>query len=266
MSLYTKVEVSEQQLEGLVQQHPELIETGLVYLDHQKQATGKRLDVLMVDSGHALVVAELKVVEDDNMLVQGLDYYDYVSSHLESYIRHYKEHSIEPMQKVRLVLIAPDFSQTLVNRCKWLNLPVSLFTFSCLKFEGQDDIVPVFLEREIPSFSKPPELHTSAEVLSYITDDTVRDKAETVLNEIRGWAPGNTSLDAIQGCISLKVNNRVFGYLYPKRRYYLIQTYDPNDEWRDYPVKDEEDLANAKMVLKEAMERRSRTSLQTGLQ
>ncbi len=34
----------------------------------------------MVDSGKSLIVAELKAVEDDGMLLQGLDYYDYVSA------------------------------------------------------------------------------------------------------------------------------------------------------------------------------------------
>lgn len=237
MSLYTKVKISEQRLESLVQQHPELIENGLVYLDHQKQAIGRRLDVLMVDSGGALIVAELKVVEDDGMLVQGLDYYDYVSSHLEGYARQYKGHSIDPTQKVRLLLVAPDFSQTLVNRCKWLDLPISLFTYGCLQFDGQEDVVPVFQEREIPASSKSPEVHTIDEVLSYITDGTVRSKADSILTDIKGWKPGNISLDAIKGCISLKVNNRVFGYFYPKRQYYLIQTYDSNDEWQDYAIK-----------------------------
>jgi hypothetical protein len=105
-----------------------LIEEGLVYLDHQNAAAGGRLDVLMVDSGKSLVVAKLKVTQDDGMLLQGLDYYDYVSNHAESYARLYKTHSIDPTEQVRLFLIAPLFSQTLVNRCKWLDIPISLFT------------------------------------------------------------------------------------------------------------------------------------------
>jgi hypothetical protein len=130
---YTKADVSEQQLEDLVRVHAGLIEEGLVYVDHQKPAAGGLLDVLMVDSGRALVVAELKVVQDDEMLLQGLDYYDYVSSHIESFSRLYKAHSIDPTQQVRLILVAPSFSQSVVNRCKWLSIKVSLFTYTCLK-------------------------------------------------------------------------------------------------------------------------------------
>src|SRR5580704_248527 len=129
MKSYTKVTVPEQQLEELVRRGPGMIEEGLVYVDHQRRAAGGRLDVLLVDSGKSLVVAELKVVEDDGMLFQGLDYYDYVSTNVESFARLYNPKSkscsveIDPTQPVRLVLIAPDFSQTLVNRCKWLDVP-----------------------------------------------------------------------------------------------------------------------------------------------
>src|SRR3990170_2588775 len=155
MKRYTKADVSEQELEDLVRRHAGLIEDGLVYVDHQKPAARGRLDVLMVDSGKSLVVAELKVTQDDGMLFQGLDYYDYVSTHVESYARLYKAHGIDPTQQVRLFLVAPSFSQTLVNRCKWLDLPISLFTFNCLKFEGEADVVPIFTEQQTVA---PPEI------------------------------------------------------------------------------------------------------------
>src|ERR1035441_1325509 len=124
MKRYTKADVSEQELEDLIRRNAELIEEGLVYVDHQKPAAGGRLDVLLVDSGSSLVVAELKVIQDDGMLLQGLDYYDYVSTHVEAFARLYKTQSIDPTQQVRLFLVAPTFSQTLVNRCKWLDLPI----------------------------------------------------------------------------------------------------------------------------------------------
>ena len=69
MRRYKIVDVPESRLEHLVQQGADLIEDGLKYLDHQKRTGAGRLDVLFVDSGRALVVAELKVVEDDSMLM-----------------------------------------------------------------------------------------------------------------------------------------------------------------------------------------------------
>jgi hypothetical protein len=79
---YRTVNIREAQLEDLVRQAPEFIEDGMQFVDHQRSTTRGRLDVLLVDSGRALAVAELKVVEDDGMLMQALDYFDYVHARL----------------------------------------------------------------------------------------------------------------------------------------------------------------------------------------
>ncbi len=257
MKTYEKVDVSEAALEDLVRRHASLIEDGLVYVDHQKRAAGGRLDVLLVDSGKLLVVAELKVVQDDGMLLQAVDYYDYVSTNVEAFARLYKHQRIDPTKQVRLLLIAPSFSQTLVNRCKWMDLPISLFTFHCLKFEGDDDLVPMFAEQAIPP--RPPVLEappTIEEHLAYISDLTVRSKASALLDEIRNWKPGNISLDAIKYEISIRVNGRVFAYFSPRRKHYVIGTYDAEDEWTDFPIRDDDDLGTVKPIMRAAMERR----------
>lgn len=256
MKKYTKADVSEQELEDLVRRNAGQIEEGLIYVDHQKPAAGGRLDVLLVDSGKSLVVAELKVTQDDGMLLQGLDYYDYVTTHVESFARLYKNHSIDPTQQVRLFLVAPTFSQTLVNRCKWLDLPISLFTFNCLKFEGETDVVAIFTEQQITA---PPEIVEVSHLddhLNYITDVTVRNKVSALLDEIKNWKPGNIAIDPIKYAVSMKINGRVFAYLYPRRQHYLIATYDASDEWKAYAVKNDDDLVTVKTIAKAAMERR----------
>ena len=135
MKKYKPAEVSEKQLEDLIRQAPDLIEEGLHFVDHQRITDRGPLDILLVDSGNALVVAELKVVEDDAMLVQGIDYYDYVSRNVDGITRAYKDFNINPKQTVRLFFIAPTFSISLLNRCKWIDIPVSLFTYKCVTFE-----------------------------------------------------------------------------------------------------------------------------------
>ncbi|MGP8253175.1 MAG: hypothetical protein ACLQHF_14185 [Terracidiphilus sp.] len=256
MKKYTKKNISEAQLEELVRRQPNSIEEGLKYMDHQMHTSGGRLDVLLVDSGRALVVAELKVVPDDGMLVQGLDYYDYVTTQLESIARLYKDHSIDPTQPVRLLLIAPDFSQALINRCKWIEPRVSLFSYTCLQFEGEEDLVPIFAEREVP---EPPEAIQITRVedhLKYITDKDIRTRVSSLLEEVKGWKPGAILIDPIKYSISIKVNNRVFAYLSARRQFFVISTYDAGDLWRDFSVKSDEDLSNIKLTMKAAMERR----------
>ena len=258
VSHYKLVEVSEQQLEELVRRHCGMIEEGLVYVDHQKSVGSGRLDVLMVDSGKSLVVAELKVTQDDNMLMQGVDYYDYVSNHTEAYGRLYRGRGIDPTQDVRLLLIAPSFSQALVNRCKWLNLPISLFTFHCLKFDGQEDLVAIFSEEEIPTPADPPVVTSIDEHVSYITDIEVRNKVSTFLNEIPDWKPGCISLDPITDFISMKVSNHVFAYYGSCRKHYILFTYDAQDQWTKYTIRTDDDLAKVKSIMRAAMERRVR--------
>ena len=256
MTKHTKVDVSEQELEDIVRRNAGQIEEGLIYVDHQRPAAGGRLDVLLVDSGKSLVVAELKVTQDDGMLLQGLDYYDYVSTNIEAFGRLYKSHLIDPTQQVRLFLVAPVFSQALINRCKWLDLPISLFTFNCLKCETDPDVVCIFTEQQIPPQPEVVEVPHIEDHLSYITDPTTRTKVTALLEEIKNWKPGNISLDPIKYAISMKVNNRVFAYLHPRRQHYLIGTFDADDEWKEYSIKRDDDLANVKPIIRAAMERR----------
>ncbi len=258
MKSYKKIDVSEQELEDLIRQHTGTIEEGLGFMDHQKQAAGGRLDVLMVDSGKSLVVAELKVVQDDGMLMQGIDYYDYVSSHAEAFARLYKTHKIDPTQEVRLFLIAPSFSQTLINRCKWINLPIFLFTYNCLKFDGEEDIIPIFSEQAIPTPPEVIEVTHLDDHLNYITDPEVRSKVSTLLAEIKNWKQGSISLDPTKYAISMKVNGRVFAYFYPRRKHYLLATYNDQEVWTEYIIKDDDDLAKVKPIIQAALERRGK--------
>ena len=256
MKSYRKVDVSEQQLEDLVRRHAGTIEEGLCYMDHQKTAAGGRLDVLMVDSGKSLVVAELKVVQDDGMLMQGVDYYDYVSAHVEAFCRLYKTQNVDPTQEVRLFLIAPSFSQTLINRCKWIDLPISLYTFNCLKFNGEEELLPIFSEQAIPTPPEAVEVAHLDDHLTYITDPEVRSKGSALLDEIKKWKSGSISLDPVKYGISMKVNGCVFAYFYPRRKHYLLATYNDQEVWTEYSIKDDEDLAKSKPIMQAAMERR----------
>ncbi len=258
MAKYRKVDVSEQQLEDLVRRHADAIEDALVYVDHQHSTPGGRLDVLMVDSGKSLVVAELKVVEDDSMLLQGLDYYDYVSTHREAFARLYKAHAPDPTQQVRLFLVAPSFSQTLITRCKWVDAPISLFTFSCLKFEDAEEIVPVFTEQEIPSSPEPVEVHRLDDHLKYITDAAVRSRVSGLLDDVKTWRAGRIALDAVKYAISMKMDGHVFAYLLPRRKHFLISTYNAENTWTEYPVHSDDDLQKVLPLMRAAMEARAR--------
>jgi hypothetical protein len=254
--MYKKVDVSERELEELVRLHAHLIEEGLTYVTHQSHTPTGRLDVLLVDSGKSLVVAELKVVEDDAMLTQCLDYFDHVLGGIETYARMHTGHGIDPDQALRMLLVAPSFSQTLVNRCKYLDIKISLFTYSCLRFDGQQSLVPVFNEHTIPSLQEALVVHKEEDRLAYITDPIAKARAASVLGWFREtWGP-RAAVDPIKDAISLKVDNRVAAYLGPRRKSFVIHTYSSDDKWAPYAINGDEELDAVKRLIQDYVSRR----------
>ncbi len=257
MRKYKAVELKENQLEDLVRACSELIEEGLKYVDHQKITDKGRMDVLFVDSGNSLVVAELKIVEDDNMLLQGLDYYDYVSTNIEAFARIYKNYDIDPTKAIRLMLIAPSFSQTLINRCKWIDANISLYMYKCIIFDGTDDVTPIFTEISAPTAPEPPgEKYSIEDRLSYITNQDVRRILESLLIELPNWKKDRILIEPIKYSISVKVGGKVFMYLSPRRDKFLVETYSFEGKWTGYPVNSAEDLKMLMDLMKSNMEKK----------
>ncbi len=259
MKNYSQVEVSENELEELIRHYSPKIEEGLIYVDHQlKTDRERRLDVLMVDSGGALVVAELKVFEDDGMLLQGIDYYDYVTRNHEFICRTYPKYKIKPSEQPRLMLIAPSFSISFLERCKWLSIPTFLYTFQCVKIEGDNDIIPIFAEVNPPTMIKPPApRQTADQVLEYITDLDMRGMASALLDEIKSWDEENIAIDPIQYYISLKFKGKVFAYLGPRRRFFGLEVFNPDSNWPWITVHAENkdiELENVRKMLKTSIE------------
>jgi hypothetical protein len=257
---YDIVEVNENTLEELIRNYASKIEDGLKFVDRQvKTDRDRRLDVLLVDSGGALVVMELKVVEDDGMLLQGIDYYDYITRHLESLVRAYDKFRIHPEQSPRLMLIAPSFSMSLLDRCKWLSIPTSIYTFQCIKLEGESDIIPVFMEVSAPEIPKAPiNRKNIGEILEYITDIDIRKTASNLLSEVKNWDKDNISLDPIQDWVSLKFKGKTFAYLGPRRAFFGLQILDEDGNWPWVTVHiehREKELDEVRKLLKEGIDR-----------
>ncbi len=243
MRKYRVADVSETELEDLVRQAPGLIEAGLKFVDHQAFTARGPLDVLLIDSGRALVIAELKVVEDDAMLVQGIDYYDYVLRNLDGFARAYKRHKIDSKQEPRLFLIAPSFSVTLLNRIKWISIPISLFTFQCIEFEdAKGETVPVYKEVTAPAVPERVEAYSLDDRYNYITDAKIRGLAQKFVAEIQGWDIERVLVEPTKYDISIKISGRVVAYVGPRRKHFMVYTNDTGGKWTGYPINSESDL------------------------
>ena len=265
MRLYTKKEISEKELEDRIRQAPDLIESGLSFFTQQHRTSRGPLDLLLRDDGKALVVAELKTFQDDSMLWQGIDYYDYVATHVEALARSCPDRPIDVAQKPRLFLIAPSFSQLTVTRCTWLDRhrPISLFKWQCLALlndEGkEEDDILVFSQVEIPPRLAPEERRSIEMSLSYITDNQVRDFAEALLKEVDSWQDQRITVDPISRGVLLKVVGEVFACLTPTRKSFTVRYCDEAGTWADYKVTITESLDEAKKLVKQSYESKVKT-------
>ncbi|MDP8211740.1 MAG: endonuclease NucS [Candidatus Zapsychrus exili] len=243
MEVYERKDISEIVLEDKIRQCPELIEEGLKFVDRQKKTPRGPLDLLLVDSKMALIVAELKIVEDDNMLMQALDYYDYIANNIDTLARIYKQSNIDPTQTPRLMLIAPSFSHLLINRCKWIteDIQISLYAFQYITFNQGEKETTVYIPVEIqPPVSIEKEPATIDKHISYIIPNAIKKLAKQILDEIQSWDKAKISIDSKQWGASIKVSGSVIAYWEPRRNFIRISTYDKDNKWQSSNISTEE--------------------------
>jgi endonuclease NucS-like protein len=105
---------SEAQLEDLLFGDPSVVEDGMKVLGRQWHTDRGPLDLLLLDRDGRVVVAELKLDEDDDMLMQGVDYVGWVHENLEAVRRAFeKDFAVATDKPPRLILIARAFSDLL---------------------------------------------------------------------------------------------------------------------------------------------------------
>ena len=258
MRKYKSVEIMESQLEDLARSGSEMIEEGLKYVDHQKIDGKEQMDVLFVDNGNSMVVAELNIAEDDNMLFQGLDYYNYVATNIEALSRIYKNDGIDPTNAIRLMLIAPSFSQTMTNRCRWIDTNISLYTYKCIKFDDCDEVIPIFSETSIPEPPElpPGEIECFKDRLGYIKNEEIRGTLSSLLSEFSNWGKDKILIEPMKYAISVNAGGKIFMTLALRRDNFLLETHSAEGKWTSYPVNSREDLEILMALVKSNMENR----------
>lgn len=90
--------ISEKDLEDFLVKNIDIIEDGLIYVARQVTIENGRLDILAKDKEGILVIIELKVVEDKELIWQGL-YYPY---------QYMKENRVD---KIRFITLCPQYPE-----------------------------------------------------------------------------------------------------------------------------------------------------------
>ena len=246
MNDYCVVQVTEAELEDLVRLAPGKLREGLGFIDHQVTTERGRLDVLLLESDKALVIVELKVVEDDGMLIQGIDYYDYVQRNLSAFALAYHKHGVDASKQPRLFLVAPSFSTTLLSRARWLDLPLSLFTFQCIELGAPTKQRIVVYSEVAPQASPPPpETVTLEDHFGYMASDALRELARNLVSDVKSWSPDALTVEPRKNYISIKMSNRVIAQIFCQRGQFVVAGTDKSGEWVYKGVKSEEGLQEA---------------------
>ncbi len=126
---------SKEELKQMISNEVSQIEKGLTVVCSDIPIDDKsRLDVLCHDNKGQIVVLQLNVEEDDNMLLQGIRNLDYVDK-FKSFLKvTYSKHKIDDKEKPRLVLVAPNFSETVRHAVEHMQgIHVDLYEWEYLK-------------------------------------------------------------------------------------------------------------------------------------
>lgn len=119
-----KIDLKEKaELEPLLVLAPQHLEEGMKVVAHQvATSSGEHLDMLTVDDEGTLAVIELKneIDEGEGQLLQALRYYDWCFENRAWLASAYTNKGIDPHKEPRLILVAPDFSNSLKRLAKYM--------------------------------------------------------------------------------------------------------------------------------------------------
>jgi hypothetical protein len=250
LTKYKLIEVSYDQLKDLIRKTPTLLEDGLKHINHRIFTSGGVLDVLMVDQVRSLVIVKASDVEEDDILFEGLDDYDIAIRNLDGFVRAYDSLNIDCGQKPRLLLIAPSFSQALQNRIKWIKIPVSLFTYQCIRFDDSvGEIIPIYKEITSPVFYEKVHELGLGEEYSPISDGD-RMLAKTIVANIYEWDRERIDLKQTEYDISIQLSGRVLCYIGPRQTHFTLHTNNNEGRWTKYHIRNQQDMEVVLSILR----------------
>lgn len=126
---------SKQELEQMITKEIDQIEKDLTVICTQVPINDKTtIDALCHDENGQLVILQVNVNEDDNALLQGVQSLDYVDKFKSFLKMTYGKHKIDDKEKPRLILVAPNFSETLRHTVQHIHgLHIELYEWEYLK-------------------------------------------------------------------------------------------------------------------------------------
>lgn len=241
------VQIAERDLEEYIVKNPESVEDGFKILNRQWPTDSGPLDILGVDAAGVITIVELKVDEDDEQIIQGLRYYDYISNNTAAMVRHFSNDKLTITdQDPRLILIAPSFSQTLRRICKYIDAELDLKEYRAYKLpSGEVEVVINTVELE--ERTRPRIYPTLEQKLEEIQDERIRELARKFLGELE--SVGFEKRMVHDEWLSLWYGGRRVASFGCKRKFFVIET-DTEEGWKRFRVQSSEDYEKMINLLK----------------
>ena len=242
--LSSGLSTSMRELEFELGKDPGVVEAGMSALDHQIPTGRGFIDVLCVDNTGAFAVIELKVVEDDSMLLQALDYLDWVNEQIDRLAERYKENEaggkIDIAKEPRVILVAPRFSERLRRAVKYVTSPVDLFEYEFLKTSSGEKGIHLTAVRIGPVRS-PPSPTSIDEHVDYITNEPIRDLCKDIIKRVRGLNQADIELKPTQYYLGFQYQGRNIATINTRRDFFWL-SYPSKGEWVVVEIRKSDDF------------------------
>lgn len=178
---------NEKDLHDLIEKEIEALEPGIKILKHEFQCGDRgTADFLYVDSGNRLGVIEVKKDQDEDILFQGLRYYDWINKNSHAVANMFPGKKIDGNESPRLTLIARSFSDDLRSLTTLVQPDVELFAYAVIKDNENKRglcFYPVTPPKTIKHFEKSTSIES---IINYITDEKLRKDFRGKIKEIEG--------------------------------------------------------------------------------
>jgi Holliday junction resolvase-like predicted endonuclease len=242
------IQVSERELEEFIVENPNAIEEGFRILSRQWPTDSGPLDILGADAEGTIVIIELKAKEDDMQLIQGLRYYDYISSNITAIAKYFSSPDFPISdQDLRLILIAPSFSRNLRRVSNYIDVELELKEYKAYKLPSGERCI-VFSTVEIEEGRRPRLYPPLEDKLNNIKDEKIRTLVIRFLKDLEEH--GFEKKMVHDEWISLWFGGKRIAALGCKRKFFVVET-ETDEGWRRFRINSEMDCSEILTMLKD---------------
>ncbi|MCD6365902.1 MAG: DUF91 domain-containing protein [Bacteroidales bacterium] len=218
-------EVSE--LEPLVIETLDQLEKGLKPLDKQISiGNAGRPDILAVDQNGTFVIIEIKSVTADNDAIsQGIRYYEWFLPNIGLVSRTFPK--VKPKNGIRLIYIAPGFTDETKNLVKYLDLDITLVKYIGLEDNKTKDTGIIYEILELEPAQVIDTFSSIDDIKDYITDQDTRIQLDKIIDNLESKGIAIQPHKGGQyNWIECVFENEKIAYFQTRRKYVNWQIFD----------------------------------------